>query len=287
MRQSLLPSEDQPTVASSGRSWLSLPVLCCRAAGGDPQGAERVAAAWALLYTAAHVLDSIQDRDPPDRWRAELGDGPATNVATGLMTTAWVVLDQIDADRGSIQPLIEDFHRTVLWMASGQHLDLTLPQLTLDKVWAIAEAKSGAFFALACRSGARMAGAPDATAEDYGRYGLNLGLMVQIGDDLEDLVRSQGIPPLAVAYCLETAPPKARARLHTIMQASSPGPSAQVEAAKILAGSGARLYLETKFFQHQLFALESLDTSGAEPTARNELAALVQAMASSVELSPA
>ncbi len=286
MRQSLLAGEGQPEAPSPRRSWLSLPGLCCRAAGGNPEDADGIAAAWVLLYTAAHVLDSIQDRDPPEHWWAELGEGPATNVATGLLTTAWVVLDRIEADRGSVRRVIEDFHSTVLWMASGQHLDLTISELTPDKAWAIAEAKSGAFFALACRSGARVAGAAEATAEHYGRYGINLGLIVQIGDDMEDLVRSQNFPPLAVAYCLETASPKARARLRTLMQASAAGPSPQVEAARILTASGAPLYLGTKLLQFQSFALESLDASGAEPTASKELAALVRALAPSVEPGP-
>ena len=287
MRQSLLAREGQPEAPSPRRSWLSLPGLCCRAAGGNLLVADGVAAAWALLYTAAHALDSIQDRDPPERWWAELGEGPAINVATGLLTTAWVVLDRIEADRSSVRRVIEDFHSTVLWMASGQHLDLTVPLLTPDKAWAIAEAKSGAFFALACRSGARMAGAADAIAEHYGRYGLNLGLIVQIGDDMEDLVHCQGVPPLAVAYCLETASLKARERLGIIMRSPTIDPSAQLEAVRILTATGAPLYLQTKLFQMQSLALESLEAASAEPTARKELAALVQALAPSVEPTPA
>ncbi len=220
-----------------------------------------MAAAWVLLYTAAHVFDSVQDGDPADPWWQALGPGPAINVATGLLTSAWLMLAQLEFQRQAVQRLIQDFQQTVLRMASGQHLDLTDRRPSLRSAWAIAEAKSGAFFGLACRSGARLADAPQPVTDLYGEYGLNLGLIVQIGDDLEDIQAGRPAPPLPMAYCMEMA----------------------LEADD----SGAQLYLATKLAQFRARALSSLDAAGGAQPARDLLAELICSLVPEFEAIPA
>lgn len=260
MRLSLSSGNAQTADAPPRHSWLSLPSLCCQAAGGDPQEADRVAAAWVLLYTAAHLFDSVQDDDPADPWWQALGPGPAINVATGLLTSAWLVLAQLKIQRQVVQQLIQDFQQTVLRMASGQHLDLTDPRTSLRAAWAIAEAKSGTFFGLACRSGAQLAGAPQQVTDHYGEYGFNLGLIVQIGDDLEDLQAGRSAPPLPVAYCREMA-----------LGADD---------------RGAQLYLATKLAQFRALALNSLDAAGAAQPAKGQLAELICSLVPAYESIP-
>jgi len=219
-----------------------------------------VAAAWVLLYTAAHLFDSVQDGDPAEPWWQALGQGPAINVATGLLTSAWLVLAQLEIQRKVVQQLIQDFQQTVLRMASGQHLDLTDPRPSLRSAWAIAEAKSGAFFGLACRSGARLADAPQPITEHYGEFGFNLGLIVQIGDDLEDIQAGRSAPPLPVAYSMEMA-----------LGADD---------------SGAQLYLATKLAQFRARALNSLDATGGAQPAKDQLAHLICSLVPEFEAIP-
>jgi len=260
MRLSLSSGNVQADDAPPRHSWLSLPGLCCQAAGGDPQEADRVAAAWVLLYTAAHLFDCVQDDDPADPWWQALGPGPAINVASGLLTSAWLVLAELGVHRPVVQQLIQDFQQTVLRMASGQHLDLTDPQPSLQAAWAIAEAKSGAFFALACRSGAQLAGTPQPVADHYAGYGLNLGLIVQIGDDLQDIRAGRSTPPLPVAYCREMA-----------LGADD---------------DGAQLYLATKLAQFRARALDSLEAASGDQPAKGQLAKLVCSLVPEFEAIP-
>ena len=219
-----------------------------------------MAAAWVLLYTAAHLFDSVQDDDPADLWWQSLGPGPAINVATGLLTSAWIVLGQLETQGAVARQLVEDFQQTVLRMASGQHLDLTDPRLSLDTAWAIAEAKSGAFFALACRSGARLAGAPQHVTDHYGEYGFNLGLIVQIGDDLEDVQAGRSASTLPVAYSTEMA-----------LGADD---------------SGAQLYLATKISIFRARALNSLDAAGGAQPAKGQLEELIRSLVPEFEAIP-
>jgi geranylgeranyl pyrophosphate synthase len=57
----------------------------------------------------------------------------------------------------------------------------------LSTCWQIAEAKSGAAFALACYAGARLATNRSDMLDAFFEYGRELGTIVQIDDDLEDL----------------------------------------------------------------------------------------------------
>ena len=63
LRHALSIDEDSvcPDEVIERPQWLLFPVLCAQAAGGDPKPAEDIAAAWALLYTSAHILDKIED----------------------------------------------------------------------------------------------------------------------------------------------------------------------------------------------------------------------------------
>ena len=135
-----------------------LPVLCCEAVGGDEHQATAVAAAWFLLYLAAKVLDDIEDEDALQNPWCTVGIAQAINAATGLIFVSQLALahlPRMGAGRGLALYLIEDFNCTILRMCAGQHADLTEASISsLERYFRIAGAKSGEFFALACRAGA-------------------------------------------------------------------------------------------------------------------------------------
>ena len=257
-------------------------MLCCQAAGGNPSLAEPAATAWALLYAAAHLLDSTQDGDPPEAWWEPRGPGPASNVATGLIATSALLLTSGPEPRASGNLLVEDFFQTVLQMSSAQHLDLTVCSPSLEESWRIAEAKSGAFFGLACRAGARAAGIDEALVSHYSTYGVCLGLLVQIGDDLGDLeaVKSgqsgHGQLALPVAYFQSVGSPADQEALLRGLQGSEGGPSADPVVIDLLGEAGAGLYLRAKVHQFRQRGAAALRL-GAQPSAAvNELLQLLE-----------
>jgi geranylgeranyl pyrophosphate synthase len=142
------------------RIWFALPGLCCLAAGGDLDETQEISAAWLLLYTAAHVFDTVEDGDIDPQVTKLGGSGPAINIATGLLLSAAIILNSLNREIDSLDlevDLTDDYLNTILEMTGGQHYDLTLPHNSLEQWWQIAGAKSGAFFSLACRSGAQLA----------------------------------------------------------------------------------------------------------------------------------
>lgn len=283
MRQSLSPGASEDSQTSSIRTPLPLASLagwCSQAAGAAPEDADPVSAAWLLLYASAHLFDSVQDGDPPDEWWSALGSGAAINVACGLLTSAWAILSDIEAVW--IRPVRTDFSHTILRMGSGQHLDLTASQPSLDTAWRVAEAKSGAFFALACRCGARVAGARPAEVDLFGKYGLNLGLMIQIADDASDLQAAPEAfqaPALPVAYSLETASPRERQHMARSLETGS-SLTGRDQLQATLARNGTALYFSTKLAQFRARGAAALEIAGARPPAADRLLSLLDQVVS-------
>ena len=287
MRQSLLADpHGAPASRAQRPPWLRLPLLCCQAAGGDPGLAEPAAAAWVLLYAAAHLLDSTQDGDPPEAWWEPLGPGPASNVATGLIATSALLLGS--GPRPADDRLTQDFFQTVLQMSSAQHFDLTVPTPSLDDCWRMAEAKSGAFFGLACRAGARAAGIDEALVSHYSTYGVSLGLLVQIGDDLGDLAAVERGKPghgqlaLPVAYFQSVGSPAAQEALLRGLQGSQGGPSADPVVIDLLGEAGTGLYLRAKVHQFRQRGAAALRLGARPSAALSELLELLETTPSDI-----
>lgn len=228
-----------------------------------------------MFYLAADLMDSVEDQDEPDPWWAELGPAVAINVATGLYFSAARSLSRVyrhEVIKSFADELIDDFHTSFIRMCGGQHRDIITPEPTLEQYWKTAESKSGTFFALACRSGARLANADRQILRDFSRFGHHLGVLVQILDDLEDIQnlsgstlakKSSGIyRSLPVAYTLDVSPHPVQIRLKECLRVSSHDPQASQEAFELIEQSGVVLYLMTEIERHKQLAYDYLGRIG-------------------------
>jgi geranylgeranyl pyrophosphate synthase len=266
--------------------WALLPGLCCQASGGEPDFAEEVSAAWFLLYIAAHLVDSVEDRDQVNEVKALGGPGSAINVANGLFLSASLILNKLhdkDQTRIKTQQLSSDFYNTVLVMTSGQHRDINDHQLTLNQWWQVAKAKSGSFFSLACRCGAQLANDDPVKITGYSDYGFHLGMMIQIRDDIEDLkiflesklsVNLQS--SLAVAYALEVLPETDKSQLKELTEITHPEPEMVNRIIEMLNQSGAGLYMLAEMGRHYELGMRSLKNADPYSPAGEKLAALIR-----------
>lgn len=274
---------------NGGKSrWLHLPALCCQAAGGDPQWAENLTAAWLLYYAAAHLMDSVQDQDDPDPWWAESGAGSALSAATGLYFSAGLLLNQlhdIKATQIAAADIASDFYRGFLVLSSGQLRDLERPEPSLEEYWTLAEAKSGIFFALACRNGARLAIEDAVRLVAYAEYGRNLGVIIQVLDDLDDVVAAhdnpaEKLPPqllraLPYVYALEVLPSSDRDRLRLCAH-NQGGENGKAEALGLIDLSAAATYTLMIVEQRKNQALSALRSTLSQSEAARSLEDLVR-----------
>ena len=243
-----------PLDKEEGTPSLLLPILCCEAAGGDEDQATAIAAAWFLLYLAVKVLDDVEDGDVHQAPRSTMGAPQAINAATGLIFASQLALarlPQMGADRELAFFLLEDFNRTTLQVCAGQHADLTEGgNLCLERCLSIAGAKSGEFFALACRAGALLGSDDQRRIASYSEFGYNLGVLIQMCDDFEGLWNPQGRSDLAagkrtlpVIYALTVAPPSVRERLERLLVKATGEREAEEKARRIITELGAPHYL--------------------------------------------
>lgn len=285
-----LPKKYLPQSDSSlTPSLTSLPDLCCVAVGGDQEQAHVVSAAWQILYRALHILDSIEDGDRPDGAWAQWGMGPAVNITTGLISSSHEALEallDVGVSAQTARTIRSDFNQTILTMCAGQHNDLTMRQPTLDECWKIAEAKSGHFFALASRSGARLATDDQQLVDTMSQFGFHLGMLIQIGDDLSGLwsttedfsdLRDPDRWTLPIAYAMSTASPEDRKLLAAALQAAKSDPVTEAQARSLIIKSGAVLYLMAEARRHYQRAKTLLLQLASTTLACDALLALLQA----------
>lgn len=274
---SAFPAEEEDTPS------LLLPILCCEAAGGDEHQATALAAAWFLLCLAAKVLDDIEDGDFHRAPWSTINTPQAINAATGLIFAsqlALIHLPKIGAGRKLALSLIEDFNRTALRMCSGQHADLTEESgFSLERYFQIVGAKSGEFFSLACRAGALLG--TDEVAP-YSDFGYNLGVLIQICDDLEGIWNPKGRSDLAagkrtlpIIYALTAAPPNVRERLERLLVKATSEPKAEEEATRIITELGAPHYLLVEAQIRRQRAEAALRSTGRPSPACRQLMALL------------
>ncbi len=257
------------TTLSEGKSEiLGLPILACRAAGGEPRQAVPVAAAWTALRVAARLLDDVEDEDvAPDRY----GVCPppcVVNLATGFIGIANLLLADPDLALPSPQrqALLQGFNQMMVRMAEAQHLDLLPGGIqTLDAYWRHIEGKSGVFFGTGVRAGA-VAGTQDAQAlERYFEFGYNLGVALQLVNDFQgffvegvrsDLAAGKRTAPFF--FIEDLAPASVREQMQELFAQAPLHQEAREHLRQLAVAQGAAAYMLAEIARYRYRAIQSL-----------------------------
>lgn len=259
-----------------------LPLFCCEAAQGDPVKAIPVSAAWMAFYLAAHLLDTLEDGEPPTYPTASLGKAGTLNLSTGLMMAAELVLDTLE-DRGiedvTARAIRASLHKTIFEMCSGQHSDLQTPSPGIHDCLKIAGAKSGSFFSVACYSGAILEMNDPDQLNYFSSYGYQLGMIVQIEDDISDFWDRDGRNNdlalgkwnLPVAYALEVLPVEETHRLKELLVEARTDQAAEEAARQIILGAGAILFSDLEVIKRYRMAEIAAQRLHISPSGRQTL----------------
>jgi competence protein ComQ len=259
---------------------LRLPLLTCRAGGGDDAHAVPVAAAWHLLHAAAHLLDDVADGAAPD-----LDPNQAVNGAVALVFLSQLSLVRLR--QGSLEPqrivaLVDVFNAATTRMSSGQAIDLGWGETrkTLDDYWRLVGAKAGAFFALACRAGAMLGALPQSDIDTYATFGYHFGILVQLSDDLRaiwmprnegDLETADRTLPVVYAVGRQTSPSETRSHLRSLVRRSADDTGALAELQRTLADLEALHYVTLQAGRHRHRACRALYSVARPAVTQREL----------------
>lgn len=225
-------------------------------------GAEQVAIAAELLHITITLHDAALGQRGGRRRRAArrlLGG------AVGWLGGSHLTLRALELSRHAPAPeIVGDLLDTLREITDGQALAQALQggdPGSVDQAINLADARSGAVFAFACRAGARLVGADRTVVRSLGRYGRHAGIAWHLADDLwalglegEELYRevadraASGRTPLAVSLAAQRDPAVAEA-WRRLARRADPELAAhlarRVTEAGGLSGERERLVLET------------------------------------------
>ncbi|HUJ61722.1 MAG TPA: polyprenyl synthetase family protein [Kofleriaceae bacterium] len=169
----------------------TLALAAAEACGGTRDAAMPAAIAVELLHAYTLVHDDLPAMDDDDLRRGRptvhvaFGEAIAILAGDGLQTAAFAALAELGARAGDAVAVLAR-RAGAAELLAGQAIDLTRPPRDLAEIERMHAAKTGALFAASTELGAIAAGAPRATCEALGRYGLAIGIAFQHADDRDD-----------------------------------------------------------------------------------------------------
>jgi geranylgeranyl diphosphate synthase type I len=184
----------QPTQTAQGK--LLRPIftlLCCQAAGGNPDQAMSAAAAVELIHNFSLIHDDIEDNSATRRGRATVwsiwGQPQAINIGDALFTLArhaLLALRERDLPLETIIEAVDRLDKTCLNLCRGQFLDMGFEktlEVSQTAYLEMIEGKTASLLACAGYLGGLIATDSPSRASVFWDLGLALGLAFQIQDD--------------------------------------------------------------------------------------------------------
>ena len=257
-----------------GFAWGLVPLLVIDAAGGDPRAGLPLAAAAECLVAASDVLDDVEDGDCAIGLERVCGIPTAINVGTFLTFMAHVAIHRLTS-LGFQADVVRDVGCVLATAAAracgGQQRDIDQNEalLTESGYLEMVEAKSGAIVEGLCRAAAIVAGASTEAIERYAQFGRNLGIALQVSNDVRAVSIQQNQRndvaavkrTLPLAFALEHAP----ALAHEFVAAAHEGRLAAHDAQRLsdlMHTSGGVLYssvVADVYFEEAAACLDKAD----------------------------
>ncbi len=193
------------TFARAKRLRPALSMLVGEALGEEPQRIVEVASAIELIHTYSLIHDDLPCMDDDTMRRGvptchvRFGEARAVLAGDALLTVAFEIIIENGTRQGySAEVLLEVIRELSVaagsrGMISGQVKDLDAEgkEITLAELEQIHSLKTGRLFTASIRIGALLAGADLGALEQLTRYGVGLGKVFQIVDDILDVTGSQ------------------------------------------------------------------------------------------------
>jgi octaprenyl-diphosphate synthase len=171
---------------------MALFYFCADLVGFDRDDRDALAAVGEIVHTASLLHDDIIDEASTRRGHASPHTvfGPKKAVLVGDMLLASA--SRIMCNSGSTR-VVDGFSRAIHQMSDGELLQLDHlydDQMPVETYWQIMEYKTSALLAAICQTPAVLSGLSEEKIQALWNYGLSLGNVFQICDDILDYFAS-------------------------------------------------------------------------------------------------
>ena len=169
-----------------------LVLMACDAVGGDINRAIKPAIGLEMFHNFTLLHDDVMDKADIRRGKPTVhvkwDDNTAILSGDAMLTMATQLIAQSPAD---VMPQVMDlYNHTAMEIYEGQQYDVdfeTRTDVTVDEYIEMIRLKTSVLLGCACKMGALIGGADEATARLFYKVGENLGLAFQLQDDMLDV----------------------------------------------------------------------------------------------------
>ena len=169
-----------------------LVLMACEAVGGDINRALTPAIGLEMFHNFTLLHDDVMDKADIRRGKPTVhvkwDDNTAILSGDAMLTMATQLIAQAPAD---VMPQVMDlYNRTAMEIYEGQQYDVDFEKrndVTVDEYLEMIRLKTSVLVGCACKMGALIGGADEATAQLFYKVGENLGLAFQLQDDMLDV----------------------------------------------------------------------------------------------------
>ncbi len=280
--------QDPQDLKSIRYKWANLTFASCEFLTGAAELALHGAVAMELFALAADILDDIQDEDNDlAPWR-KIPVSQAISLATAVLVLSYQALGKV-ADPLLYRRVMQILNETGLRASNGQFLEVLYDQrneVTLDEYLELIGKKSGSLTAAACKMGGVLGGASPETADRLAQFGVKLGQIAQVDNDLRDFHYtgdksdlSKGKKTLPFVYLMTTLEGATAEQFKCLIKSAQEktlqfGPEQKQKLVDILLHEGGAHYclvVQEMFRQEALKILETIPVPDSQKGKLSEL----------------
>lgn len=206
-------SLDQP---GADLTFLVFPAMVHEAVRGSLERAVPLSASWILLHLASQLFDDLQDRDEKQTVWRNWSKIELVNVGLGAIFAGHACLSYLrpaDDDATAVADILQLFSEAGLLAAQAQATEHQAE--SINDYFQNLMRKASILFAVGAQAGVRLHTADPQLQNIFREFGLAIGALTQIQDDLRDILpQNQANDLLAYRYTLPV--------LHGLSQTTHP-----------------------------------------------------------------
>ncbi|RAV22094.1 polyprenyl synthetase family protein [Paenibacillus contaminans] len=175
--------------AGERSNWGNITESTHRMLGGNSPHIQRYAALTEMLILSLDIADDLQDRDNDTKTWCQCPQELALNAVLAFLAGAFAEIGRLGGETIGGGPDAGQIASIVMRSVNGQYRDLAVTAETEEAYIAMVADKSGSLLRLACCMGYSGLKLPKETVDQLDELAIYLGIIAQIDNDLNDLLR--------------------------------------------------------------------------------------------------